>query len=299
MRARNGISLLKEAASDFSKDDAMTQAAALAFYTALSLAPLLLILVWLAGLLGPTTEQRLVDELVSLIGPEGGEAIKLVIEGAQEKPHLRGIAGLAGFGTLLFSASGVFGQLQHAMNTIWNIEAKPHQGIRGFLRKRLLSIGMVIAIGFLLMVSMAASAALSAAVNFMQGSLPGTGALWRLVDIALSIGMFTLGFAAIYKVLPDASIAWKDTWVGGLITAALFTGGKILIGLYLGNSSVGSAYGAAGSLIVLLVWVYYSSVILFFGAEITERWASMRGRRIQPDRHAAWKGSGDTAYSRP
>lgn len=287
-RAKGVLSVVKQAASEFSDDDAMSHGAALAFYTALSLAPLLLLLVWIGGMLGPETEQQLIEQLVGLIGPQGAETIKMILDGAEE-PSLGNLAGIAGFGTLLLSATGVFGQLQHALNVIWDVEPKPKQGVWGLIRKRLLSLGMVLTIGFLLMVSMAASAALSAVINLMQGVLPGTELVWRLADIALSVLLFAVGFGTIYKLLPDVKIAWRDVWFGGFVTAALFTAGKVLIGLYLGNSSVGSAYGAAGSLIVLLVWVYYSSLIIFFGAELTQVWALRRGSGLEPDKHAVWR----------
>ena len=187
---------------------------------------------------------------------------------------------------LLIGASGVFAQLQSALNTVWNVKAKPNGGIWQFIRKRLLSFGMVLAIGFLLLVSLLVSAFLSGISKLEINLLPGLTPLWQLVNFAISFGFISLLFALIYKYLPDVKIRWKDVWVGAIITALLFTLGKFAIGFYLGRGSLGSSYGAAGSLIVFLAWVFYSAQILLFGAEFTQVYARKYGRKICPNRHA-------------
>jgi membrane protein len=191
-----------------------------------------------------------------------------------------------GLATLAWSASNVFAQLQEALNTIWEVEPKPGQGLVGMARKRMLSMTMVLGIGFLLLVSLVLSAGLAALGQFFGGLLPGAEVLWHAVDFVVSLAVTTALFAAIYKVLPDAEIAWGDVWVGAAVTAVLFALGKVAIGLYLGHASVGSTYGVAGSLLVLLVWIYYSAQILFFGAEFTQVYARRYGSRITPSRAA-------------
>jgi membrane protein len=179
----------------------------------------------------------------------------------------------------------VFGQLQDALNTIWEVQPKP-AGLVGSLKRRLVPMSMVLGIGFLLLVSLVLSAALSALSHFFNQLLPGTSVLWEIVNFVVSFGAVTGLFAAIYKVLPDVKIRWSDVWIGAAVTALLFTIGKLLIGLYLGNASIGSTYGAAGSLLVVLVWVYYSAQILFFGAEFTQVYARRFGSQIVPSEHA-------------
>jgi membrane protein len=287
---RHVYGLLKESVSEFMKDDALTLGAALAFYTALSLAPLVVLLMWTAGALGEDTQQKIVGELMALVGREAGEAVKTVAESAESQPSIGTFAGIFSIVALLFSATGVFGQLQHAMNLVWNVEAKPGNSIMSFIRTRLLSLGMLATIGFLLLVSLVISAALSAALGLVGDRLPGADFIWRIIDLVASLLVFSLIFAAIFKLLPDVKITWRSVAFGAFLTAVFFTIGKTLIGLYLGRSSMASSYGAAGSLLVLLVWVYYSSLILFFGAELTQVWAKRRGEGIAPSEHAVPRG---------
>lgn len=283
VKLRDGISLVRQAFGDFFRDDAMTLGAALAFYTALSLAPLTVVVLWILSLLGYHDQKELMAEVVRIVGPEAGKSFSSILESANREPDLGNLAGILGLGVLVFSASGVFGQLQHSLDRIWNVEPRPGQGIRGWLRKRLLSLGMVGTIGFLLMASLIASALLSAFV----GSFSSEDAPWlRVVDLAVPFLVYTMLFALIFKLLPDVKISWRDVWAGSLVTAALFTVGKSLIGIYLGKSTLASAYGAAGSLVVLLLWVYYSSLIVFFGAELTQARARLFGRGIVPDERA-------------
>ena len=267
--------------------DAMVHAAALAFFTGLSFAPLLVILISIAGMIGTDVQGEIVDEVGALIGPNAREAIDLVLDNVEAQKLSATVPALLGVITLLFSATAVFAQLQTSMNRIWNIEVTSGHGVWIWLRKRLLSLGMVLAIGFLLLVSLGVSAAL--AVVLSEESLP-----WRIANFAVSFLVFVTVFALIFKFLPDAKIEWRDVWVGAFVTALLFGVGKSAIGTYLGYSTVGSAYGVAGSLIVLLIWVYYSSVILFFGAELTQVYAALFGSHIEPEDYADWA-DGDPA----
>jgi membrane protein len=278
--------ILKNAIVDFIDDEAMSLGAAVSYYSALSLAPLLLLLLWIAGLLGPDVHRPLVAELTRLIGPEVGTAIGEVMKNARQETSARTLSGIVGLATLLISASAVFAELQHAMNVIWNVKPKPGAGFGDFIKKRLLSLGMVISVGFLLLVSMAASAAVSGVIEWMSGAPASETAIWRLVDIGSSFVLYAFVFGAMFKVLPDVKIPWKNVIAGALITATLFVAGKVLVGLYLGYSSMASSYGAAGSLVVLLAWVYYSAQIVFLGAEIVQAYAAYRGSPITPESHA-------------
>jgi len=280
------VQILKRTFKDFDEDAVFTLSAALAFYSALSLAPLLLLMVSLTGFLGDELKEELVNEIVALVGPNAGKAVQLVVQGAADEPDLHTAAGIASMLMLLFSAAAVFGELQAALNAIWDVKASPYGGIWGWLRKRLLSMGIVVALGFLLLLSMGVSAALSVGLKPAEDALPLSAALWQVINFVVPLAVFTIFFALIYWLLPDVRIAWRDVWFGAIVTAVLFSLGKLGIGFYIGRSSVGSAYGAAGSLIVLLVWVYYSSLIVFFGAELTHAWAALRGRATIPEPHA-------------
>ena len=289
MRWRSAWTQLRDAAKGLTRDDVLMLSAALAYYTSLSLAPLVLLLLWLASFLGESTTDRLVSEAVDVVGPQAGEAVRTVIANAESEPSLGSIAGIVGLVTLAFGASGVFAQLQKALNHVWNVKPRPgRKGIVRWLRKRLLSFGMILAFGFLLLVSLALSTGLAMLGDTVAGSLPGSQYLWQALNMAISFGVVTLLFAAMFKFLPDARIELRDVWIGAAVTALLFSLGKIAIGFYLGRSSVGSAYGAAGSLIVLLVWVYYSATIFFFGAELTQVHARAH-HRVEPEEHAVWE----------
>jgi membrane protein len=254
--------LFKKFWENFNKHDLLTLSAALAFYTALSLAPLLLLSIAAMSLLGPRAEANFITQVQMVLGSQAGQVVKLVVDGAQNRPDLSKIGGIIGIVVLAFSASGVFAQLQSSLNLIWSASASNHSGVWSWFRHRLVSMGMVVTLGFLSIVSLALTAVLS--FIFSQ-----SGIVWQLINQVSTLALFTLMFAAIYKVLPDTHISWRQGFKGGLVTALLFTAGKYLIGLYLGKSAVGSAYGATGSLIVFLVWVYYSAFTLFIGAELT------------------------------
>ena len=271
--------ILKKAGSDWMEDQAPSLGAALAYYTVFSLAPLLIIAIAIAGLVfGQEAAQgQIFDQLRGLLGEASGKAMQDMVQSANAKPATGVFATLIGVVTLLFGASGVFGQLQTSLNAIWDVEPKPGRGILGFVQDRILSFGFILVVGFLLLVSLLLTAAVALVSQWFGGMFPGMETLAQILNFVLSLALITLLFAMIFKFLPDAKIAWHDVWVGAFITALLFTVGKFALGLYLGKSGVDSSYGAAGSLIVLLLWVYYSSQILFFGAEFTQVYANQFG----------------------
>lgn len=270
--------MLKETFREFGEDKAPRLGAALAYYTIFSIGPLLLIAVAMAGIfLGQEAAQgRISSELGKVLGPNISESLEAMITAAH-KPKSGIIATVVGFITLLLGASGVFGQLKDALNTIWNVEKKKAGGIMGFVKERFLSMAMVFGIGFLLLVTLVFDAAISAFGDGLGKMFPGGEAVLQILQLVLSLGIAVVLFAAIFRILPDLKIAWRDVWLGALITAILFVLGKFGLGLYIGKAAVGSSYGAAGSLVVLLVWVYWSAQILFLGAEFTQVYARTHG----------------------
>lgn len=288
MRWKELWPLLREAAKEWSADNAPRLGAALAYYTIFSLAPLLVIVLFVIGSIwaeqAVSAQAEIVGQMRALAGPEGAALIRTMLENT--RPEQGGvIATVLSVVALLFGATGVFSQLQSALNTVWDVRAAG-RGLKGFAMKRLLSFGVVLVIGFLLLVSLVVSALLSALDAYVAGLTPAASFLYQAANVVVSLGVITLLFAFIYRYLPDVEIAWRDVWVGAGITALLFTLGKLGIGLYLGNSSTASTYGAAGALAVLMIWVYYSAQILFFGAEITQVYARRHGSRIRPADYA-------------
>jgi membrane protein len=275
--------ILKQTFSQWSNDKVPRLGAALAYYTVFSIVPLLVIIIAMIGLImgQEAAQSYIIDQLAGLMGEQSANAIKDMIERANQS-STGIVATVVAVGTLLFGASGLFGQLQDALNSIWGVEPKPGRGIWGMIQDRFLSFMAVLGTGFLLLVSLVLSAALSAFGKWFGGWLPGPEFVLQTLNFIISLGVITALFAMMFKFLPDAKIAWSDVWVGAAMTAFLFTIGKFLIGLYLGKSDVGSAYGAAGSLVILLLWVYYSSQILLFGAEFTQVYANTSGSRIVP-----------------
>lgn len=286
MGLKSQLESVKSATSDFLEDGALRLAAALSYYTVLSFAPLLLVIVGVAGYIGgrEAIAQQLIEQVTTLIGPAGGELAKSVLMSANE-PHKGFIAIVTGLVTLLIGATGVFGQLQDALNIIWEVERKAGGGVWSLIRSRLLSFAMVLGIGFMLLVSLVLSAAITLLQNQFT-SIIGNGWLWQVINIVGSLIVMSVLFGLMFKLLPDVYIAWRDVVFGAIVTGILVTIGKFGIGLYLGHSSVGSAYGAAGSLVVLLVWIYYTSLIVLFGAELTQAYAVKRGTAIRPKAHA-------------
>jgi len=277
--------MLKEAGNSFIEDMAPRLGAALAYYTVVSLAPLLVIVLAIAGFVfgDQAAQGRVQGEISSLVGEEGGKAVEQMVVNA-DRPKAGTVATVFGVAMLLFGASGLFGQLQDALNTIWGVQPKPGRGIMGIIRDRFLSFTMVLGTAFLLLVSLVISAVLSA-LESMLGEW-GASVLGQVFNLLVSTGVITVLFAMIYRFLPDAKIVWRDVWLGAALTAVLFTIGKYLIGLYLGKAGLASAYGAAGSLAVLLIWLYYSSQIFLFGAELTKVYANKFGSRIVPKDNA-------------
>lgn len=281
--------LLKETFDEWNKDKASRLAAALAYYTIFSLAPLLIIVIAIAGAVfgDDAARGQLTGQIQGLVGAEGAEFIESAIQNAGQPGSDTGlVASVISIVVLLFGASGVFAELQDALNTVWEVAPKPEQGFWEIARKRFLSFGMILGIAFLLLVSLVVSAVLSGLNTFVSGLLPGIDFLWQFANFVISFGVITLLFAMMFRFLPDVKISWGDVWIGAAITALLFTLGKSIIGLYLGNSSFGSTYGAAGSLIIILAWVYYSAQILFFGAEFTQVYSRRYGSHIVPNKHA-------------
>ncbi|MEG3899270.1 MULTISPECIES: YihY/virulence factor BrkB family protein [unclassified Microcoleus] len=285
MNLKTVISLLKQTFTEWQEDKAPTLAAALAYYTVFSLAPLLIIVIAIAGLVfgADAAQGQIVTQLQSLIGKEGAQTVQELILKASE-PKSGMIATLVGIATLLWGASNVFTNLKEALNTIWNVSPPPGRGIWGFLQDRVLSFAMILGIGFLLLVSLVISAVLAAVSYWLNGLLQLPINIWQIVDFAISFGVVTLLFALIYKLLPDVNLAWNDVWIGAAITSVLFTIGKSLIGVYLGGSGIASTYGAAGSFVIILLWINYSAQILFLGAEFTQVWANRYGSLMQGSR---------------
>jgi membrane protein len=279
--------MIRETFSEWSEDKVPRLGAALAYYAVFSLAPLLVIAIAVASLVFDQAEvQRgVVEQVGGLVGSEGAGLVETMIQNAQ-RPGTGLLATILGVGGLLLGALGAFGQLQDALNTIWEVKPKPGGGVLAILRDRLLSLSMVLVVGFLLLVSLVVSAGLSAVGNFVAGLLPESELLLQVLNFVLSFVVITVLFALMFKYMPDAKIAWGDVWIGAAITALLFTIGKVLIGLYLGNASVTSSYGAAGSLAVLLLWMYYSAQIFFLGAEFTQVYANRFGSRVVPAENA-------------
>ncbi len=279
--------LVTQSFKEWSEDNASRLAAALAYYTIFSIPPLLIIAIAIAAQLFDRTavQQQVVGELTALVGSDGAEVIENMLESSDETDESI-VASVISVITLLLGASGVFGALHGALNTIWEVQAKPGRGLLGTLKDRFLSFTMVLGVGFLLLVSLILSTVLAAFGEFVNNALPTLVIVAQLVNFVVSFGVVTVLFALIYKVVPDVKVAWRDVWIGAAVTAILFTIGKLAIGLYLGNSAPGSTYGAAGSLIVLLVWVYYSAQILFLGAEFTQVYANKFGSRIVADEDA-------------
>lgn len=278
---KDAWAMLRETAAKWSEDRAAQLGAALAFYSLLSLAPLLLIAIAVAAFFigDAAAEAELVGKLENTVGSDGAGAIQQLLANAQQ-PGTGLIATLLGVGTLLLSASALFGQLQDALNQVWNVPPPQKTGIGVTIKNRLLAIVMVLCTGLLLLASLALSTVVFTAAEYLN-ELVRLGPLWNVLNELVSFLVLTLLFALIFKFVPNAEVSWRDVWVGALLTAALFAIGKIGIGLYLSRSSVASTYGAAGSLVILLLWIYYSAQILFFGAEFTEVYARRRGAAIR------------------
>ena len=274
--------LIKQTALSWDKINAPRLGAALAFYTLLSVAPLLVVCIGIAGMIFGTDAARyqIAYQVQTVVGAEGGKALLAVLEQAA-KPAASFAATIVGFLTLLFGASGVFGELRDSLNTVWGVSTNSAAGLIGLIKYRFVSFAMVLGVGFLLLVSLVLSAAVSAVSKYFQSHLTVPEAALQVGSLVVSFLAVTLMFALLYKVVPDVHIEWKDVVLGAAVTSALFSIGKFLIGLYLGKTGVGSAYGAAGSVVVFMVWVYYSAQIFFLGAQFTRVFAERHGSRAQ------------------
>ena len=279
-------SILKQAVRQLLEDRAFELAAALAFYSVISLAPLVTVILSVATFFygADAVRGELMHQVEYLLGSQGAELVQTILANAKQKGS--GVFAIIGLIILLVSASAVFSQLQSALNAIWRVAPRPDLSWKYTVRLRLVSMALVVGAGLFLILLVISSAVLAAVAEFIAKVTPGLQSLWGLVDLVFSIGVLTFLFAMVFKILPDVIIRWKDVWLGALTTAVLFAFGKLAISLYLGKSAPGSAYGAAGSVIALLLWIYYSAVILFFGAELTQVYARRFGRRIQPASHA-------------
>src|SRR5881398_866652 len=285
----NVFGLLKQTFQEWMQDKAPQLGAALAYYTVFSLAPLILVLLAIVGVIfrgDPAGAwDKITQQMSYFLDPSALQVVQNIAQKASQ-PGKSTIATIIGIALALFGASGVFGQLQDALNTIWGVKAKPARGIWGFLRSRFLSFAMVAGICFLLLVSLAVEALLKGFSHYVQSVLPGGIVIALTVYLIFDFAVVVLLFAMIFKFLPDVKIQWRDVWIGAIITAILFGIGKWLLGFYLGSGAAGSAYGAASSLITLLLWVYYSSQILLFGAEFTQVYAARSGRAFKPSEYA-------------
>ncbi|PYJ45656.1 MAG: ribonuclease BN [Verrucomicrobia bacterium] len=286
----NAFDLLKQTFNEWLQDKAPQLGAALAYYTVFSLAPLILVLLAIVGMIfrdDPRgTWDRITQQMSYFLDQSAVQVVQNIAQKASQ-PGKSTIATIIGVALAIFGASGVFGQLQDALNTIWGVKAKPGGGIWAFLRARFLSFAMVAGVCFLLLVSLAIEALLKGFSHYIQSALPGGMVIALTVYLIFDFAVVVLLFAMIFKFLPDVEIQWRDVWIGAVLTAILFGIGKwLLLGFYLGSGAAGSAYGAAGSLITLLLWVYYSSQILLFGAEFTQVYAARAGRAFKPSEYA-------------
>ena len=285
---QNVIDLVKKTIKEWNEDKASRLAAALAYYTVFSIPPLLVVAIGIASLFTERSvvEDQLINQAGSLMGSQGSEAIETILESVESPGNSEILPTIIGIVLLLFGASGVFTQLQDAMNTIWDVEADPDRGFIGAVKERFLSFTMVLAIGFVLLVSLLLSTLLTTFGDFVGQIISETEMILLVVNFVISFGAIALLFALIFKVVPDVDITWRDVAIGALLTAVLFKLGEYALGIYFERSDPTSAFGAAGSVILLLLWVYYSVQILFLGAEFTQVYATEHGSGIRPERGA-------------
>jgi membrane protein len=286
--ARDAWGVIKRSGSEFFRDEGPRYAAALSYYTVFSLGPLLALLLLLAGFIWDPKDVQgaIAFQIHDLIGPEASREVLAMVAHRDPTGGKGALATLAGLAILIFGATGLFLELQNALNRAWNVEPDPAKGgIKNFLMKRVFSFGLILAIVFLLIVSLTVTAIVGALGERVAGGLPE--GLMVVINFVFAFVVITVLFAAMYKVLPDAKIGWRDVWVGAIGTSILFVGGKFLIGFYIGSSDPGSAFGAAGTLAVILIWIYYASHIVLFGAEFTQAWTEKFGGGIRPEKGAS------------
>jgi membrane protein len=279
--------VLKRAFAGWWDDNVPRLGASLAYYTLFALSPVLLVATSIAGLVfGPDAVRgEIVGQIQGLVGRQGAEAVQAMLENAS-RPSSSILATIVGLVTFFLGATGAFLELQTALNAIWRVKPRPGANVRAFVVQRLVSFGLVVGVGFLLLVSLLVSAALAALSRYLGHIFPALTAVWEAANVLVSLFVITLLFAMVYKILPDVRLRWRDVWIGALVTAGFFSIGKQLIGLYLGTSSVASSYGAAGSVVVLLVWVYYSAQVVLLGAEFTRFYVERFRGQPPPMKHA-------------
>lgn len=289
---KNGaFSLLKATSKEWIKDDPFRQSAVIAYYSIFSLPALLIILIWIAGAAfgQEAVEGQISSQVGSMLGEDTGKTVETMIKNAQEQDS-NIFMKILGIAILLFGATTVFFHLQKSLNYIWEVEQKPNSNFKRLLIDRASSLGLIVIIGFLLLISLVASALITSLSDWIESNFTAYIVyLAEAVDLLLSLGIATLLFATMFKVLPDVEITWSMVWKGAFVTAILFVIGKFLLGLYFGMASPGSTYGAAGSIILILLWVNYTCLILFFGAEFTQVYAHRKGNRLMPTEVAQWR----------
>ncbi|MGI8503553.1 MAG: YihY/virulence factor BrkB family protein [Hassallia sp.] len=283
MNVKAILGLFQETFQEWSNDKASRLSAALAYYTIFSIAPLLIIVIAIAGAVfgEEAASGQIFAQIQGLVGEAGAKVIQEAIKNASQ-PKQGAIASIISVVVLIFGATGLFTELQDALNTIWEVQPKPGRAVKNMVRTRFLSFAMVLGIGFLLLVSLVVSGVLAALIGYFNNLIPGIDFIWQIVNFLLGFAITTVLFGLIFKVLPDVKITWSDVWIGAAITSLLFSFGRLLLGQYLGNGSFGSTYGAAGSVVVVIAWVYYAAQILFFGAEFTQVYARRYGSQIVP-----------------
>lgn len=276
--------LLRDTFKEWNEDKAPRLGAALAYYTIFSIGPLLLITISIAGLVfgDEAAQGQIIGKIRGVVGGQAADQIQDIVQNAN-KGGGNIIATGIGLATLLLGASGVFGQLKDALNTIWEVKPKEGLGILFTIKQRFFSFTMVLGTGFLLLVSLVVSAALSALSDVLKSMIPGADIIGQVISFIVTLMVIALMFTLLFRFLPDVKITWRDVWIGGIVTALLFTVGQIALGLYLGSGAVGTAFGAAGSLVIILVWIYYSTQILFLGAEFTQVYTNRYGSRVRPE----------------
>ncbi|MDX5422931.1 MAG: YihY/virulence factor BrkB family protein [Hymenobacteraceae bacterium] len=289
--AKSVFSLFKTTATEFSENDSLMLAAAVAFNAIFSIPPLLIIIIRAAGAVWgeAAVSGNLSNQISEAVGPSAAQQVETIIQNAQLS-ETGGIALWIGIGTLVFASTTFFVTLQKSLNYVWNLKVKPASSILRMVKERVFSFGIILSIALLMLISFVVSAAISILSDYLTGLLPEGMGVWliKAIDFVVSVGIITTLFALIFKYLPDGNIRWKDLWVGAFVTAVLFTIGKFLISWYIGTSDPGSAYGAAGSIILLLIWIYYSSMIVLYGAEFTQQYADTFGQHVRPKEHAVF-----------
>jgi len=282
--------MMKATVKEWQSDDAFQKSASLAYYAVLSLPALLVIIINIASVVMSEqyVQQQLTGQISSMIGQGAAEQVQTMIANSRQNSS-SAIAIISGVAMLIFSATGVFYQLQKALNDAWEVEQDPDAGIKQVAKSRVLALGIVLAIAFLLIVSLLLATAISMLSGWIEQQVPAIPHfVFYIIQVAVSLGIITVLFALMFKVLPDAEVEWKSVWMGALLTAVLFTLGKFLLGFYFGKADPASTFGSAGSIVLIMLWVYYTSLILLFGAEFTQVYARSKGHRITPSDHARY-----------